>query len=468
MRTRGLDSVIRHLRRVVLDSTSDEELLTAITARRDEDAFEVLLRRHGPMVWAICRRVLRHTQDAEDAFQATFLVLIRKACSIRKRTSAASWLHGVALRTARKARTLNARRLVHECAAIRQPAQHHLQDVSDLDFEVSALPEKYRLPVVLCELQGRTRKEAAQLLHIPEGTLSSRLAAARKTLGRRLRSRDSALLAGLPPPRIPVALADSTAQAAKVLMAGGKAAGIVSANALTLTQGVLHSMFLMNLKSIAMTAMILGTLSIGIGRYVQPGAAASAALGPPAQASQEKQVDESNRSAELEKLLAEMQMARALMAESQARFERAKAMYELTMRRQTAVQTPGFTQSIKELAGRFTYRLPVKVGETQFLDDNRIEILEIWGTRPKFQTGGQYLVRARYTMPSCKLGRIHFWETTSVNGGVGPTFDLQSIEVKQGTGEITLLHAMVEPGDFHLNLLAEDGQNKSLANVYFK
>ena len=123
---------------------------------------------------------------------------------------------------------------------------------------------------------------------------------------------------------------------------------------------------------------------------------------------------------------------------------------------------------MKELAGRFAYRLPVTLGQTQFLDGNRIDILEIWGTKPKFQTGGQYLVRAKFTMPSCKLGKVHFWETTSVNGGIGPTFDLQSVEVKQGSGEFTLLHGMVEPGEFHLNLLAEDDQNKSLANVYFK
>src|SRR5258708_5311086 len=110
MEKSGLNAVIRHVRRVVLVSSSDEELLAALACRRDEDAFEVLCKRHGPMVWAVCSRVLRHTQDAEDAFQATFFVLVRKSDSIRKRASIASWLYGVAYRTARKAQAMNARR----------------------------------------------------------------------------------------------------------------------------------------------------------------------------------------------------------------------------------------------------------------------------------------------------------------------------------------------------------------------
>ena len=133
---------------MVLASASDEELLLAIASKRDEDAFEALLRRHGPMVWAVCRRVLRHTQDAEDAFQATFLVLIRKAGSIRKRTSLPSWLHGVAYRTSHKARVMNVRRIVHESRAVAHASTAVTEDHSDLDFEVNALPE-VRLPVLL-------------------------------------------------------------------------------------------------------------------------------------------------------------------------------------------------------------------------------------------------------------------------------------------------------------------------------
>src|SRR5262249_55244937 len=161
----------------------------------------------------------------------------------------------------------------------------------------------------------------------------------------------------------------------------------------------------MNLKSIAMTAVVLGTLSIGIGRYAQPGGAGNGALAAASLLSegpQQKQVDEPNGSADLEKIAVELKMAEAMMAESQARYERAKSMYEHTLRRQAAVHTPEFAKSMKEIAWRFTYRLPVNLGEKQFVKGNRIDILEIWGTKPKFQSGGQYLVRARYTMPNCK------------------------------------------------------------------
>jgi RNA polymerase sigma factor (sigma-70 family) len=268
------------VRRVVLASASDEELLLAVASRCDEDAFEALLRRHGPMVWAVCRRVLRHTQDAEDAFQATFLVLIRKAGAIQKRASLPSWLHGVAYRTSRKAQVMKARRLVHESRAVSRAITAEADDHSDLDFEVNALPEKYRLPVLLCELQGRTRKEAAELLKIPEGTLSSRLAAARKTLAQRLRLRGACFVAGAAAPaRVPVPLVMSTVKAVGLVLSGGEAAGVVSANAVVLSQGVLQAMFLIKVKSVVVAAVVLGSLGIGAGKYAYTGVAAGAVAG---------------------------------------------------------------------------------------------------------------------------------------------------------------------------------------------
>src|SRR5262249_35574111 len=214
----SMNGIIQRLRRAGLGSLTDQELLDALVTRRDEAAFETLLRRHGPMVLAVCRRVLRHAQDAEDAFQATFLGLLRKATSVRKREVLGSWLYGVAYRTALKARGMRARRFVEERQAALRPRRQGSELSMDLDEELNALPEIYRVPVVLCELEGRSRKEVARQLNIPEGTLSSRLAAARKMLARRL----SRHLPALPAVTLGALLADgagTTATPAPLLAA---------------------------------------------------------------------------------------------------------------------------------------------------------------------------------------------------------------------------------------------------------
>src|SRR5262249_51181418 len=155
-------------------------------------AFAALLRRHGPMVLGVCRRLVSNASDAEDAFQATFLVLARKAASVVPRELVGNWLYGVAYRTALKAEALSARRraVERQVEAVPDPPTSPEQVGRDLrpllDRELERLPAKYRVPVVLCDLEGRTRREVAGQLGIPEGTLSSRLAAARKLLAGRL------------------------------------------------------------------------------------------------------------------------------------------------------------------------------------------------------------------------------------------------------------------------------------------
>src|SRR5437588_919619 len=201
-----MKNVVRYLRKVTFreggDSFTDGDLLEAFLTRRDEAAFEALLRRHGPMVLGVCRRTLQNPHDAEDAFQATFLVLVRKASTIRPRELVGNWLYGVAYRTAMKARAMNTKRRIKEReaagAARSADATANAQDdiLRRLDIEVNRLPEKYRAAVVLCELQGKSRKEAARLLGLAEGTLSWRLASARKTLARRLSTRGVPLSAG--------------------------------------------------------------------------------------------------------------------------------------------------------------------------------------------------------------------------------------------------------------------------------
>src|SRR5262249_3964487 len=187
---------------------TDAELLGRFRAQQAQAASAALVRRHGPMVLGVCLRVLRHRQDAEDAFQATFLVLARRASSIRKQESVGSWLHGVAYRTSREARSAASRRRTRErqVSSPPEPAVEPTEGPGDLpgvvDAEVSRLPDRCRAAIVLCDLEGRPRREAARQLGIPEGTLSSRLAAGRRLLAARLTRRGvtlpaSALVAGL-------------------------------------------------------------------------------------------------------------------------------------------------------------------------------------------------------------------------------------------------------------------------------
>src|SRR5262249_21084086 len=167
-----IDLVLRHFCTLIAspaaaDST-DHQLLKRFAAWHHEPAFESLLQRHGPMVWNVCRRVLRYSHDAEDAFQATFLVLIRKAGSLDRRGSLGNWLYTVAYRIALRARADAARRQQHESQApaltVAEPETNLIwRDLRCvLDAELSHLPEKYRAPLVLCYLQGKTNDEAAQ------------------------------------------------------------------------------------------------------------------------------------------------------------------------------------------------------------------------------------------------------------------------------------------------------------------
>ena len=181
-----LGLVVRHIRQLATvraaEEQTDGQLLQRFTQRHEEEAFALLLRRHGPMVLGVCRRVLRHVQDAEDAFQATFLLLAHKSGAIRKQESVGSWLHGVAHRLALRALARRERRKDHErqAATMRKPqatlevAWQELQAV--LDEELLRLPEKYRAPLVLSFLEGKTREETARQLGCPVGTVAGSFA----------------------------------------------------------------------------------------------------------------------------------------------------------------------------------------------------------------------------------------------------------------------------------------------------
>jgi RNA polymerase sigma factor (sigma-70 family) len=270
---------------------SDAQLLQRFTASRDEAAFETLLWRHGPMVLGTVRRLLRHRQDAEDAFQATFLVLARKAGAIGKRESVGSWLYKVAYRVALRARARAARlprsgALLPEPAAPAPNAPWQTAELRPaLDAELSRLPEKYRAPLVLHYLEGKTVEQTARELGCPAGTLSSRLARAREALRGRLARRglgvSAALLgAGLSGKAqaapVPAALALATAHGA--LLGAGPAAAV------TLARGVLNGMALARMKLAAAVLLAVGLAGSGAGLLARQAPPRPQAPSPSAQA----------------------------------------------------------------------------------------------------------------------------------------------------------------------------------------
>jgi RNA polymerase sigma factor (sigma-70 family) len=300
MPNRQPNVILPHLYRMIGSplggDLSDRDLLERFLSRRDPAAFTDLVRRHGPTVLGVCRRVLHNAHDAEDAFQATFLVLARKAGSIARRESLGCWLYGVAYRVALKARAGTLRRRKHERqAAPRAGNQGAATGSWDevrliLDEEVSRLPDKYRRPVVLCYFEGKTYQEAARLLGCPAGTASVRLARARELLRNSLARRGLGLTSGvlaacMAGERVSASevclLAEAAASAAARWLAGPAAAG-VSTQVIALTEGVVQDMMVRKWTSLAGVFLVVG-LTLGaagaLGR--RPAGAPAAAADPP-------------------------------------------------------------------------------------------------------------------------------------------------------------------------------------------
>jgi RNA polymerase sigma-70 factor (ECF subfamily) len=248
-------------------NVSDGQLLERFVAGRDEVAFEALVRRHGPMVYRVCRHVVGDDHDAEDAFQATFLVLARKAETILPRDRVGNWLCGVAFRTGQAARASRLRRRAREQHVLELPhpparANGDPELIPIIDRELNRLPEKFRLPIILCGLEGRGRKEVAAQLSLPEGTLASRLDTARRLLAKRLARYGVAIAAAataLALPKdgfagVPAALAATTVQSALT-----KAPAAVTA----LAKGVQHAALWFRLKVTA-AALLIATVGAGL------------------------------------------------------------------------------------------------------------------------------------------------------------------------------------------------------------
>ncbi|HLJ97566.1 MAG TPA: sigma-70 family RNA polymerase sigma factor, partial [Gemmataceae bacterium] len=277
-----LDVLLWHIRKLAagpyLSQQTDQQLLDDFAVHRDDSAFAALVSRHGSMVLRVCRRVLCHEQDAEDAFQATFLVLARNSASIRKRAALAPWLHGVAYRIAMKAKRSAARRRTHETRRgvltprlVPNPTWDDVQVV--LDEEIERLPERFRTAFVLCILEGKSRPEAAAELGIKEGTVSSRLSRARQRLQQQLGRRGielSALLAALSVAEnasraVPAALVRTTLRWGLLVAAGGTAVEMIPTHVAILATGVTKAMFLTKAKIATAMLLTLTLMAGGVG-----------------------------------------------------------------------------------------------------------------------------------------------------------------------------------------------------------
>jgi RNA polymerase sigma factor (sigma-70 family) len=281
--------ILRVIRQVALDQgvreASDHDLLERFNEQRDAVAFHALLHRHGPMVFDVCRGVLGNEASAEDAFQAAFLILARKAASIRKGASLGSWLHSVAYRTALQARGQEATRKKSEARAQARP----ISEPDDLTWrevravlheELNKLPERYRAALVMCYLEGKTQDQAAAQLRLAKSTLKERLERARKFLRARLVRRGlgpPALLvaAAWPAPIVsaclPSTLVSATVNAVGLSVAGQATAGVISAKVAALTEGVMRTMFLTKLKIATAILVVIALIGGGVTGAVMPG-----------------------------------------------------------------------------------------------------------------------------------------------------------------------------------------------------
>jgi RNA polymerase sigma factor (sigma-70 family) len=267
-----------------LADASDGRLLESFLARHEGAAFAALLHRHGPMVLGVARRVLHHEQDAEDVLQATFLILARKAGSIRKRGSVGSWLHGVAHRLAVEAKGQAIRRQTRERQAgamrhkqtNREGAWQELEET--LDQALARLPERYREAVVLCCLEGKTQEEAARQVGCPLGTVRSRLARGRKLLRSQLAAHGvtlsggalaTILAAGPASAALPASVLRSTMRASLQAATGKAITGAVSPRVAALMEGATKAMATTTAKSILSLIVTLTVLAAGAGLYAQ-------------------------------------------------------------------------------------------------------------------------------------------------------------------------------------------------------
>jgi RNA polymerase sigma factor (sigma-70 family) len=289
-----IGSLLRHIRRIIGAAapadTTDGRLLEQFCRQGDEPAFAALVRRHGPLVMGVCRRLLHDPHDAEDAFQAVFLILARRAGSIRRPEALSSWLYGVAYRVAARARAQSSQRRTHESQGtamlaadpiapspgsdpLSEATRRELRTV--IDEELNHLPDRYRVPMILCYLEGKSNEEAARQLGWTKGTVSGQLARGRNLLRNRLARRGVALSSAVIPlalgqgaasAAVPPALVDATVRSAVLFVAGNAAGG--PAAAVALAESTLKAMALAPLKvAAAVVALAVAAGTGGMAAY---------------------------------------------------------------------------------------------------------------------------------------------------------------------------------------------------------
>jgi RNA polymerase sigma factor (sigma-70 family) len=380
-----LNSFIRHLRGVLATRESagltEAELWKRYVHEHDEAAFATLLHRHGPMVLRVCRGILRNEHDAEDAFQATFLILVRRATSLRSPDTIANWLYGVARRTALEAKGAAAQRRKKEAAILPKMATPEVvyDDLrSALGQELEQLAQKYRSAVILCDLEGRTRQEVARQLGWPEGTVASRLARGRSMLAKRLARRGftGAFVAGVlgdgtASACLPTGLVTSTIRAACLSTTKeATARAFFSAKAIALAEGVLKSMLLTKVKIVVSALLVLGIVCLGAGGMISRTLATEVAGEEPSlqEQSQSNPGDQHERLMELKRQLREIQ-------------------YDIArLEQETQVRRNELKPDVSFLANRFRYRVPFETGRTQTNEGGRIEIREVWALVRKLRS----------------------------------------------------------------------------------
>ncbi len=345
---------------------SDEQLLQDFATHRDEGAFAALLRRHGPMVLHVCRRVLGHEQDAEDAFQATFLVLAQSAASLRKKTAMAGWLYGTAYRTALKAKQFAVRRRKHEeKTPARSPANPSEELLwrevqSLLDEEIASLPEKYRSVFVLCCLEDQSQTEAARQLGLKVRTASNRLAEARTRLALRLRRHGVELtavlaafgLAAKSTPALSAGLLGTTIKAAAATAADEGSAGLVSASVAALVE---DNSPLWSLGKTKLVLLLFAASLLGSGAFVHfHSIAADEKRGAPA-AEKERSVAPAQLAAKNEDKDAITYSGRVLEADGKAIAGAKVYYYFITFQEETVP-----VRAVTDAQGRFAFALSPK------------------------------------------------------------------------------------------------------------
>ncbi len=384
-----------------------------------------------------------------------------------------NWLYGVAHQTALKAKATLAKRRTRERQVDAMPEievepQHFQQELrAVLDQELSRLPDKYRVAIVLCDLEGRTRIEAARQLAVPPGTLAARLTRGRALLAKRLVRHNLAVSGGILVAALseqaasanqPAALVSSTIRAVTSIAAGRAAsAGVVSAPVAALTEGMVKAMFLSKVK-IATGIVLALTVSMAGGLLYKT------------------QAGDADDAPRVEQRTTEDARAAAIKAVEQFgksdqdndREAAIKALTDYRRELKAAEQARQRRNRARELTDLFQFRVPIEIGVSESQNGGRIDIVEVRGTRPRIEVGGQYLVRGKCKLPKGeRSGKIYFFRTATEGSGVATILDLDSTEVNKQEGEFTLIHAMSGAGHLHLVLSDPERYSRMFANVYF-